>query len=1350
MALGKTVSYTPFNETSFGYGSNEIATAHVTEFPNATDIVKVTIEHASGNWDTTGHLATPSIGTAVATYHKLQEYWTVKGERDDVDAVLAAMSFFPADKPETRLWNPTEESHALKDNVISGNYGSTEEPPTIGNTSFSLKVYDGATQVSTQTVTFSVTEAVFGNQRPYWAVAPTVEDLNTSAHKTVAGGLLDLGTISHGTDTENVRVKCQFRHYGQSTPTTGALGAITQDENIYIGDKKPATSDNNEARFDFTGSVAEAQAFLDSVRYYDAYNQKTFDMFLTITDGVVGSTLTKTCYFSNNVVTVSTVPDVHYVEDDNPAYWDFGYLNFNYSNMTEVNTFTATITLDATGISNTSNFDTSIGSGVTQSYNSGTGVLVISSNSTVDLRRALRNLRYTPITDANDAFNMTFDFTVSNPTLGTSYSATQQIIAVTAQDVSEVSNLTTTHTWTEDKWYDFPITNIPQIIHGRNDKFDVIFTLSDANAGVLGRHLTVGTAFFTNAYGTSAQYKLQGTRNEVNEALQNLYFAPVADYNDDFTISFTVDRISGDLTYETQSTGYFTMNAIAVDEISFPLERPHITWENNVSTDFASGLQIEDTSYTLSSSPTFGSTYTVNVWLKQLVSTYSGVSMETGVLKIKDEYVDLLDVVTDNRTNYVTITGNRDAVNLALENLTFIPDPSYAEDNNHYVIYQVTRDADAVVLQNFSASVLTWIDNAIIDEGYSINAQQFNWTEDTPFEFDTQFRITEELTANADYTSDNGYDNWYGSWYKVTIRGKYWDGSNTQELAQINFTTTTAPNANLLVSGIGTVSDPLVLQGSKAELNKAFATMKMTPATLDFTNSPETNGSFWIEHKLERMRDSSNIINYNEQLGRFNAGTDTSEYRTTWTNVKYTEDIPNQYIFAHINDFIQDGAGDLFDTTYDVTIALANEVTGKFVPYVEEGYLDEDVQLFISDYAVRIVGSKDEVNASIKDIIFTPYADVADNVDIIYTQKRTYNNTVVTHADAVTVATMTGIDTPEFVYGTANNNIQYYVSNNFNKGVDLNTTNVNSAVNDPNPVRTYVDLTPRQLAENIGKIYQRPITITDLYEEGGESLYKIDFTRGSIGGDIITGTESGTSTGFQTKEDLHILLDNGLMVNQAQSTAPLNGSERTVIFTLYRMTASGVVAAIKTGVLTYKYISGLTVSQLTNDEYMTVEFYYGTASQNHPTPIYNRIDNESNRVNLANGSIVILDEKGKIPEGELSYYFFQNEFTPFRETHPYFVNGYRRLTQRDYYQGNEEVYQTYYTGDYIRFKEYNIPETGRLLLRTTNGNVIKAMEYPPNTTGYQIKDYGLRIVNNYGLELNYGSDTQSLYLDWQE
>ena len=1172
MALGKTVSYTPFNETSFGYGSNEIATAHPTEFPNSDSIVKVTIEHGSGNWDTTGHLATPSIGTAVATYHKLQEYWTVKGERDDVDAVLAAMSFFPADKAETRTWTPT----ALKDNLTSGTYAD-EEPPTIGDTDFTLRVYDGATQVSTQTVTFSVTEAVFGNQRPYWSVAPTNEDLNSTAHDAVSGGLLDLGTISHGSDTENVRVKCQFRHYGGSDyVTTGSYGAITQDENIYIGDKKPATSDNQEARFDFTGSVAEAQAFLDNVRYYGAGNQQTFDMFLTVTDGVVGSTLTKTCYFSDAVIGVSTLPDQSFIEDGD-AWQDFGIVNFG-NIQPDVTQFSCTVTFDATGHS-----------GISHGY-FGTGTyvdgqpLTTTRSTLAELKQDLRLLELYMEQDFNTSYTLTVDFTFSNPTLGTSYTATQQSVAVSGTPTEEVSNLNTTHSWTEDQRYDFVDSKTPQIIHPRNEQFDVIFTLSDANAGVLGRHVTSGTAFFTPSYGTSAQYKLQGTRDEVNVALQNLFFAPNPDYDDDFTIAFTVDRTSGDLTHATQATGSFTMNAVALADFSFPLTNPEINWENNVSISFNSGLQITDTADVDPNFSTYQSTYTVVARLKIDGSTFTH-----GVLT-----TDLTDEITilNDRSNEITITGRKNSVNPVLRSLKFIPDPLYDELHDFYVEYQVTRDADNVVLEgvDFSPSVRTDFKNPTITAPFVTDRQQFSWVEDTPFEFDSRFAITEKISENLDYIPANGYNSWAYSWYEVTLRGYYFDGSTGQELPEINFTTTTAPNANLTVSGIGTVSNPLTLQGSKSEINKALATMKMIPTEPDFLGSPNTYGGFYTLATLKRLRDNFFHMNQEGAISSFNKAVDTSEYRTTWLNVKYTEDIQNQSIFAHIDDFIQDGAGDLFDATYDVTIELANEVTGKFVPYVEEGYLEDGVSIFVSDYAVRLVGSKAEVNASIKDIIFTPYADVADNVDIIYTQKRTVNNTLVTHADAVTVATMTGIDTPEYVMGTATGNLQFFVQDEFILGLNLKEHTELLSRNTIAPDRRadplgHTTLVPRLISENVNMQYDAPITITDTYENGGESLYKVVFDGGNLftpkNEDLTTlgASLNITDTGWTNKTTLNNILKNGIYVtgvNEENANIPNHGQTFEVTFTVYRKDATGVETQMSGHrSLTYYFASGL-------------------------------------------------------------------------------------------------------------------------------------------------------------------------------
>jgi hypothetical protein len=149
MALAINTPYTPFGEVSFGYLATEIATNYTT-----SGDVTVTITHDTGNFDTTGHISTPVSGNAISTFNKLVSggTWTVTGTEAEVDAILAALVFYPADKPESRTydigtnsdgWSPTPD----KDNVTSGGYGSTENPPTIGDTTFDVVLsHSGGTE----------------------------------------------------------------------------------------------------------------------------------------------------------------------------------------------------------------------------------------------------------------------------------------------------------------------------------------------------------------------------------------------------------------------------------------------------------------------------------------------------------------------------------------------------------------------------------------------------------------------------------------------------------------------------------------------------------------------------------------------------------------------------------------------------------------------------------------------------------------------------------------------------------------------------------------------------------------------------------------------------------------------------------------------------------------------------------------------------------------------------------------------------------------------------------------------------------------------------------------------------
>ena len=209
MALGNSnIPYTPFQETSFGYGSTELASNYsaITGFQNSTDIVKIVIQHLSGNWDDTGHISTPSSGTAVSVYDPTTKIFTVRGQRSDVDVVLSQLTFYPADNPASRPYAADNtngfKTLLFKQNQTTGNYGSAENPPAIGDTTFEAVGYD-ANNVSriTGTIIFNPTEPTTGNQRPFFATAPAHQDYSTNTYDQSTGAVLDFGVLDHGSDT---------------------------------------------------------------------------------------------------------------------------------------------------------------------------------------------------------------------------------------------------------------------------------------------------------------------------------------------------------------------------------------------------------------------------------------------------------------------------------------------------------------------------------------------------------------------------------------------------------------------------------------------------------------------------------------------------------------------------------------------------------------------------------------------------------------------------------------------------------------------------------------------------------------------------------------------------------------------------------------------------------------------------------------------------------------------------------------------------------------------------------------------------------------------------------------------
>jgi hypothetical protein len=1154
MTLATTIQYTPFVETSFGYGTTELNTW----FTNPTDVVKVRIDGFSGFDRTTGHISTPSVGTAVSTFNTHNYVWQVVGERDDVNAVLSKLKYFPQDYEDARIWSPIR----TKTNVISGAYGSSEEPPAIPDVSFRIKVYDANDVLDGRDYSI-IAEAIntgYGNQRPYWSTEPAVQDCSSLGIPPY----IDLGTINHGSDTENVNVKCEFRNYGSSsTYTGGAYGQFTLPARFYIGDKKEGDINSTDARFNFTGSVIDTQAFLDNIGYNRPTVGDTFDMFLTIDDGVTSSTLTKTCWFADTPFTTShAMPDLTGTEEttitglNQDASWTINHA-------AEVNQFYYVITLDPTGTDGVENILSTVGAG-TFSNGVYTSINCVSPEALV-LR--MNNTQFELKDDFNDNFTYTIQFFGFNSTIGSSYSSAIENVNVVMTGTEEIANATSSHNWTEDTSYNLNTETVVQINHGYDRDFECRLQISDTNAGVLSATASgSGTATWT-----SPNLLFVGTRDEVNAMLQTTKFTPTVDYASNFTLSYYQKRVSGETTSDTDDVynieiglaNTITMNVIAHDE--FSITQPSaIAWEENVSKIFDSGLQITDLADENIDLATYQTDYRIELamWNNATEVTYGTLVANTTT------GLTVGGVGNQNGqgdTNMISYTGSKTDINAALADLKFIPNVDYYGQGPE-VYYKIIRVQDGLVLTNQAQTTKTTFLTATDNVGFANSQPTINWDWNTLVDFDSGLSITDNATDNDDYTH-------HDTNFTATIRAKYFDGTNSQALTTATFTSTSYGSAT--VSGSGTVSDPLIITGLKADVNTALANMRMTP-DIDWSDSPATDGSFWIESKLERLHDSVISLNFTPVTTNFNAGTQTVGVNNAWGQINYDENIPLQSLFSSITTVTEELDQYYANVTYETEVTLGSGISTGFMSprYGDDDYVtpnniqtigsDDPNDNYVNDFSIKSVGTRTVVNAIIQALQFTPYLDSTNSSNIQLTVKRYINGVLSkTFLNYFNVGDINGQPAPDFSYGTANNNIQYFVSDKNFSGI-ANPTTVNYNLSNA----VYEDLTPKQIALNKGYVYDRPITITDTYEQGGgASQYKIVMSSWSSG--VILQYNSS----YMDKESLHTMLDNGIH-QLGGNFSYSNNTTKTVSFTLHRRTYDGEENQFAQGILTYKYVSG--------------------------------------------------------------------------------------------------------------------------------------------------------------------------------
>ena len=1146
MALGKTIQYTPFQETSFGYGATEIASNYSSLIPNATDVIRLTITHSSGNWDSTGHISTPSVGTAISTYNRATQEFVVKGQRQDVDAVLALLKFFPADKPASRPYaasNLTGHKTLLyKANQTSGSFAD-ENPPAIGNTEFSAKIFNASNvQKVTGTIIWDPVEPTTGNQRPFFSTAPGHNNYSTNTYDTVAGDPLDFGIISHGSDTQNVTVKGFFAsfdnaHYtspildtlGQLNTqfiTDNSLGDFINLRDIFIGDKIATneTTDDGE-RFNFTGSVVEAQAFLDNLRFKtkDDTQTKTFNMHLTVDDGITGSVAVKTMYH-DKALSVSTLPTTQTFKEDNTAVFDLGAVVFgNIDEMPEVNSYKAVITLDSTGTSGATSFGTTT-TVDTETYSS--GVLTIIDDNLTTFKQAIRNLDFVPVADFNSSFTFTVVFTFANSTIGSSYVGASQTINVTGQEASEVENISVTHNYTEDQVYYFKENTPLQIIHPINQAFKVEFEYL-INAQTISE---VGDLNTSNTDVTKTQnintITFTGTRDQLNDALENLFFSPAADVNLSFPINVTVTRTGGDLTFETPSTGVFSMVGNAQTEFTYTAPSK-ITWAEDTTVRFENGLEILDESLEDPLLPAFGGTYKLSARTKY---ADGNAVASSDIAFTCDDALDATIAGTGTVADPLTITGSRVQINHAVRNFVMTPKADFTAAQEFRFEYKLERgtitDSYYALYLNFNQST-NFTAGTASDELQIINSD-IKYGTDTIADLKDIYRIV-DAAVDKDYTVTFTMDSNAPGVLRATA-----SGSATVEYRPAD--------------------KRLVLKGTKVDLNNTFRTLEYLP-TLGSTNNI-TVAYFQRQDTdtiIQADGSASFTVTHDATIGKFNL--DTAN-----TNLFYAEDLQDQEdILAFTSLKITDAAEELLAGTgkpihYVIEMTL-NPTTEIFFDknYAESGVLESGVVEETAS-SISFAGSKSYCNQKIKNLKFSGIADQTDNVAIVYSQSRYIDNAFdeaqATNQTALTLRAQSG-GTAEALFST---DTQYFT--------------VDSAVAENNE-----EINPKFLANNFQTDgYLIPVVIVDsAVATGGTTLYKLS----AVSSNLPTGITIADIP-YLTKADFKDAISNGIKPENVADTfiESLNyGREYEVHFKVTRRLGNGTEADIEFGKLTYKFIT---------------------------------------------------------------------------------------------------------------------------------------------------------------------------------
>lgn len=901
MALGYTSSspltYQAFLETSFGYGTTELQNLPNSPFTSPTDYVKIIIT-ASLHWDDNGHIGTPEVGTAIPVYNKENATWFVEGERDDVNAVLNQLKFYPTTHQDTLDWSPD----VTRPNSTSGTYFN-DTPPTIPTTYMSMSIYQTSGLFVSYDIYIEATPLTYNNSRPYFSAYGTGFDLASAAYDTDTGSTINLGTVEDGGDGDNLEVKCEFLRVDGTEYTGTAYGEFVGHAEMYIGDKKPLVPNTTDKRFSFIGNKTECQAFLDNVTYKGNDYQSSFKMKFTVSDGVLGSYYEKLYYHSDLLVAHSAIANQSFVEDTQ-ALWDLGIISFNnLDKMSEVDTFSVTITLSDTSCASQFYTTTTVD---TQSFTN--GVLTITDTDINTLNSAISTLVFMPERDFDSAFTFTTRFTFSSSTYQTTYYSADSISNVEAHAVTEMIHANRTHTPSEDVPYTFsPL--YPRIVHPFNDNFELTLTLSNPNAG----NLWVGYPGDSNTLTGlgNGVYRLTGDKNTVNTSLQYLYVyhnSTSADNETDYTISLSLDRTSGNQTYDPIETGTLTMNVNASSEFTMPVTL--LEYNEDEQTDFDLGVNITDPiGLYAQNSGLYGTEYRVEITLLNIDNS----AFTDGT--VDSTNTSALSSFGGNGASATPLflEGPASDVETALANIRFHPNVDTNGDLKFSVALKRVADNKLIDTQ-------TRLINGIPVDEYQNTSTSFDWTEETTLEgFDTLIRIIDAATENSDYTH-------FGGWYQVDFRLK---DANNNVYSPYDFYSLSLDSLDSYV--VDNVAGTFRMIGTKSAINANLANMRFTPRL-------DTTEQFTAEFRIERLHDNVVFVDYTDSL-TFNTGSNTSEWQPiTLTNHQLVEDtITNFDASFTITDTMTD------NSNYSSAITTSTYTVKARLRYTDNANLEQDL-----------------------------------------------------------------------------------------------------------------------------------------------------------------------------------------------------------------------------------------------------------------------------------------------------------------------------------------------------------------------------------------------------------------------